>query len=117
MAEGFARAYGTGLVEAASAGLYPAGSVARLSREAMLEKGIDLAGIVPRRLADANPTSFDLIVNMSGERLPGFWLPEVIDWSIPDPVLGPIEEYRQSRDLIEVKVRELLAEIRKRSGP
>ena len=116
MAEGFARAYGSGLVEAASAGLYPAATVARLSRQVMLEKGIDLTGIVPRHLADADPASFDLIVNMSGEPLPGLSPPEVINWSIPDPVLGPIEEYRQARELIEKKVRELMAEIRRRSG-
>jgi protein-tyrosine-phosphatase len=33
------------------------------------------------------------------------------DWSIPDPKDMPVEQFRQVRDLIERKVRDLLARL------
>src|SRR6267143_4877245 len=70
MAEGFARAYGSDVIAAQSAGLAPAVSVAPLTRAVMLEKNIDIGDAFPKGLDFAMRQGVDLIVNMSGRKLP-----------------------------------------------
>ena len=50
MAEGFARTYGSDVLEAQSAGLAPALAVAPLTHHVMLEKNIDLGDCYPKEL-------------------------------------------------------------------
>ena len=50
MAEGFARAYGSDVLEAQSAGLAPALARAPLTHQVMLEKNIDLGDFYPKEL-------------------------------------------------------------------
>lgn len=115
MAEAFARAYGGGAVEAASAGLAPVVEVPEITKKVMLEKGIDLDGHFPKALLHMDVGSYDVVVNMSGVPLK---LPvrEVIEWRVPDPASGGEKAARETRDQIEQLVAGLLIRLRRNEG-
>lgn len=116
MAEGFARAYGSDVLKAESAGLAPAISLAPLTHKVMLEKNIDLGHMYPRGFG-ALAGGFDLIVNMSGQPLPQQINAQVEEWPVQDPIGEPEEIYRQVRDQIERRVMGLVLTMRNRSKP
>ena len=70
MAEGFARKYGADVMEPHSAGLYPAVDVSPLTKKVMLEKNVDLSAHFPKGLEALAGARFDLVINMSGQRMP-----------------------------------------------
>lgn len=113
MAEAFATRYGADVMIARSAGLAPCEMVAPVTREVMSEKGIDLDGATPKGL-DFTGTNYDLIVNMSGRRLPGRITAEVREWDVEDPIWVSRERHREIRDQIEGLVVELVGELRRR---
>ena len=114
MAEGFARAYGSDIVEVFSAGLAAAAVIAPETHAVMLEKNIDLGDQFPKHLGLIPPAMLDLVVNISGFPLPpGEWK-EVITWDIPDPIGKNEKFHREVRDRIQAKVLELLALLRQR---
>ena len=115
MAEGFARAYGSDVIIAASAGLGPAMSVARDTKAAMAEKGIDLRDHFPKAIRNLGRAQFDLVVNMSGseileEEVPGA---TVVEWDVDDPVFMKYEDHCKVRDRIETLVMSLVLDLRK----
>jgi len=116
MAEGFARAYGSDVLEAHSAGLAPAMAVAPLTHKVMLEKNIDVGDLYPKEFMTAIGNA-DLIVNMSGMRLPVEPAVPVETWEIRDPVGESEEIYRQVRDQIELRVMQLILSLRGSSKP
>ena len=111
MAEAFARM--TGGVEAYSAGSRPSGKVNPKAIEAMRELGYDLAAHQSKSL-DALPSGpFDAAVTMGcGDECPTLRAVRREDWSIPDPKELSPEEFRKVRDLIGLKVNELLHSLR-----
>jgi arsenate reductase len=111
MAEAFARAYGGGAIEAASAGLSPVLEIPELTRKLMLEKGLDLEGHFPKALLHMDVKSYDVVVNMSGAPL-ALPVREVIEWRVPDPVGAGEKAARQVRDQIEQLVTGLLIRLR-----
>jgi arsenate reductase (thioredoxin) len=113
MAEGFARTYGSDVLEAYSAGLAPAMSVAPLTHSVMLEKNIDVGNIYPKDFKPA-AGSADLIINMSGMELPGRPVVAVENWEIRDPIGEREEVYREVRDQIELRVMQLILALRAR---
>lgn len=117
MAEGFARCYGSDVLEAESAGLAPAAIVQPMTRKVMEEKNIKLDGIIPREIASLNLNSFDLIVNMSGRKLPVNVAGEVQDWTVEDPIGKDEAVYIAARDKIEMRVMRLILELRKKVSP
>ncbi len=116
MAEGFARAYGSDVLIAESAGLTPAIALAPLTHKVMLEKNIDLGHKFPRSL-DSVKDRFDLVINMSGVPLAEEIGTVVEDWDIPDPIGEPEKVYRQVRDQIEQRVMRLVLGMRSRKPP
>ena len=114
MAEAFARAYGSDVLIAASAGLAPATGIARDTLRAMEEKGLDLRDQFPKAMRHLGRSQFDLIVNMSGFELPGPPTAPVREWEIADPVLLKYEEHCAVRDQIERMVMKLIVELRQR---
>lgn len=115
MAEGFARAYGSDVVDVFSAGLAAANYIADETRKVMLEKGIDLGEQFPKDVRLVRPALMDIVVNISGFPLPeGEWK-DVREWYIPDPIGESEKFHREVRDQVEVRVMELLLEIRGRS--
>ncbi len=113
MAEGFARAYGSDVLIASSAGLAPALAVVPLSHQVMLEKNIDLGDCYPKPF-ELLEGDVDLIVNMSGHDLPARAGTQVEVWDIPDPIGESDEVFRGVRDQIESRVQELIEKLRSR---
>jgi len=118
IAEAFARAYGSDVMIAASAGLAPATHIAPDTMRAMQEKNLDLRDQFPKSLRHLSRAEFDLVVNMSGMALPGDLKGREMEWDMPDPVLMSYEEHCEVRDQIERQVMQLILELRReRQGP
>jgi protein-tyrosine-phosphatase len=112
MAEAFARIHGVGKVEAYSAGSRPSGKVNPKAIEFMRERGYDLAIRASKSLADIPDVAFDVAVTMGcGDACPLVRAKRRVDWNIPDPKNMEPDEFRAVRDLIEEKVKMLLAEL------
>ena len=116
MAEGFARSYGSDVIEPLSAGLAPAFMVDPTTHKIMLEKNIDLGGAYPKSLPTALAEGCDLIVNMSGEILPAKTSIPVEEWSVRDPVLMSEEQHREIANEIEQLVMQLILKLRASPG-
>ncbi len=115
MAEGFARAFGSDVMEAQSAGLAPALALAPLTHVVMLEKNIDLGDLYPKemdRVAGLAEGSVDLIINMSGFELQLRNPVPVEEWDVYDPIGEPEEVFREVRDEIERRVLGLIETLR-----
>ena len=109
MAEAFARIHGADKVEAFSAGSRPSGRVNPKAVEAMKEAGYDLTTHASKGLDDFNGQEFDAAVTMGcGDECPLILAKQRLDWKIPDPREMALERFREVRDLIEAKVKELL---------
>ncbi len=112
MAEGFARAYGNDIMIPASAGLAPAMGIAPLTRQVMAEKNIDIEDHFPKGAEMLSNVDFDLIVNISGRKLPTKMAARVVDWKIEDPIGKKESVYKTVRDQIEGLVMKLILEMR-----
>jgi arsenate reductase len=109
MAEAFARLEGGATVEAYSAGSRPSGRVNPRAVEFMREVGCDLTMHTSKGLDAIPPGQYDAVVTMGcGDACPQVKARRREDWSIPDPKHLPPAEFRDVRDSIREKVRELL---------
>jgi arsenate reductase len=98
--------------EARSAGTTPAERVHPEVVEAMAELGIDVAGRVPNGLSREDAEWADVVVTMGcGDECPYIPGKRYLDWDLPDPKGRPLEEVRATRDEIERRVTELVAEL------
>jgi len=113
MAEAFAHMHGGGRVEAYSAGSRPSGRVNPRAVEFMREVGYDLARHRSKGLSDLPPGEFEVVVGMGcgDEGCPLVAAKRHEEWDIPDPKELPAGQYREVRDRIERKVKELLASL------
>jgi protein-tyrosine-phosphatase len=112
MAEGFARAYGSDVLEPASAGLVGGRGIPPSTYDAMQEKNIGLAGQFPKRVDELGRKEYDLIVNMSGYRLPADLEGPVEEWHVLDPMGLDEDVFREVRDDIENRVMRLILRTR-----
>ncbi|MFO0930913.1 MAG: arsenate reductase ArsC [Gemmataceae bacterium] len=112
MAEAFARLHGGDRVDAHSAGSRPSGRVNPRAIAFMREVGYDLSTHTSKALADLPGGEYAAAITMGcGDACPMVAALIRQDWGIPDPKELPPDEFRRIRDLIEHKVKELLAEI------
>jgi arsenate reductase (thioredoxin) len=112
MAEAFARIHGGGAVEAYSSGSRPSGIVNPKAIEAMRECGYDLSKHDSKSLQEIPQVEYDFVATMGcGDACPFVRAKRREDWQIPDPKNMTPEEFRKVRDLIENKVKAVLAEI------
>ncbi len=112
MAEAFARIHGGDSVEAASAGSRPSGRVNPRAIEFMREVGYDLTAHTSKSLDEFNGKDITVAVTMGcGDACPLVRAERREEWNIPDPKDMPPEGYRKVRDLIEQKVKGLLASL------
>ncbi len=112
MAEGFAHHFGGKSIQAYSAGSQPAGFVAPLAIQVMLEKGVDISEQYSKGVMELPISSFDYVVTMGcGDNCP--WVPAKyrVDWKISDPIGKPLDFFRKVRNEIERKVKELISQI------
>ncbi len=112
MAEAFARIHGKGNVEIYSAGSRPSGVVNAKAIEAMREVGYDLTKHGSKSLNEIPSVEYDVVVTMGcGDECPAVRAKQREDWNLPDPKDLPLPEFRRTRDLIEQRVKELLAKL------
>ena len=107
----FARA-AAGRHEARSAGTTPGERVHPEVVEAMRELGVDLTDRIPHKLSSADAEWADVVVTMGcGDECPYIPGKRYLDWDLEDPKGRPIEEVRVTRNEIERRVVELIAEL------
>lgn len=113
MAESFAKAYGSDTLIVQSAGLAPASSLPPLTRKTLSEKKISSEGQFPKPIEAFTMEKFDVVVNLSGERLPASLVAaRVIDWNVRDPIGESEDVYRAVATQIEGLVMRLILELR-----
>ena len=113
MAEGFARRYGSDVMEPASAGLAPAPIVQPLTKKVMEGRNISIDEQYPKDLGSLELRNFDIIVNMSGAKLPTRLPIPIREWKVEDPIGQSEEVYVTVRDQIENAVMRLILELRR----
>jgi arsenate reductase len=112
MAEAFARMHGNGKVEPSSAGSRPSGRVNPKAIEAMRELGYDLTTHTSKGLDAFNGKEVEVAITMGcGDECPLVLAKQRLDWQIPDPRDMTPEQFREVRDLIESKVKELISKL------
>lgn len=110
MAAAFAQMHGGDRVESFSAGTAPAAEVNPLMVTVMEERKVDMAYRRPVSIENAAINGKpDLVVSMGCEdACPLFPGLPVDQWDLPDPAGQPISFMRETRDLIEQRVLDLL---------
>jgi protein-tyrosine-phosphatase len=109
MAEAFARLHGGAKIEAFSAGSRPSGRVNPKAIDAMKELGYDLTAHSSKGLDAFNGKQVDVAVTMGcGDECPLVLAKRREDWNIPDPRDMTPEQFREVRNLIESKVKQLI---------
>jgi arsenate reductase len=109
MAEGFARKFAQGKIEAFSAGSRPSGKVNETAVEVMKEAGIDISSQRSKGFTELPEKAFDYVVTLGcGDVCPFVPAKKRIEWDIADPQGKPIEAFRETRDIIKKKVLELI---------
>jgi arsenate reductase (thioredoxin) len=112
MAEAFARVHGGESIEAYSSGSKPAGRVNPRAIEFMKEVGYDLSAHTSKPLTEIPDVEYDAAVTMGcGDNCPLVKAKLRENWGVPDPKELPPEQFREVRDLIERKVKELLSRL------
>ena len=110
MAQAFATLYGGNDVRAFSAGSRPSGKVNPKAVAAMNELGYNLAAHQSKSLDELPELVFDYAVTMGcGDSCPLVNAKHRVDWNIPDPRDMNEAAFREVRDLIGNKVKQLLA--------
>ena len=96
-------------LRAESAGTEPAKQISPEVVEVMREAAIEIGDRRPKKLTQQMQERADVAVTMGcGDACP-FVRARVEGWEIPDPAGRPLEEVRAIRDLVEKRVKALLA--------
>ncbi|MFM2307084.1 MAG: Arsenate-mycothiol transferase ArsC1 [Bacteroidota bacterium] len=112
MAQAFAILHGKDKVNAYSAGSRPSGKINPKAIAAMRELGYDLSTHDSKSLEQIPDIQYEYAITMGcGDECPLVKANHREDWAIPDPRNMNEEEFRQVRDLIEGKVKELLGKV------
>lgn len=111
MAEAFARAYGSDIMEVQSAGLSPATMIAPLTKLTLAERNLNIDDQFPKGMDLIRRMPFDVVVNMSGIPvvLPGA---RIVEWVVPDPIGQRDDVYRAVANQLEGLVMRLILELR-----
>lgn len=112
MAEGWAKKIGSDILEVYSAGTEDYPEVKPLAVKVMEEAGVDMSEHKPKLLSDI-PEELDLLITM-GCNVQCPFVPNryFADWGLEDPSGGPIEGFRETRDLIKAKVEQLISDLK-----
>lgn len=117
MAEGWARKIGSDIFDVYSAGTEDYPEVKPLAVQVMEEVGIDMSQQHPKLLRDI-PKEIDIVITMGcNVECPYIPCKHKEDWGLDDPSGGPINDFRQTRDLIEIKVKELILRVENKEIP
>lgn len=117
MAEGFARRHGAGKIAAWSSGSRPSGKVNETAVALMEEKGVDMSSHRSKSLDSLPKQAWDWVITMGcGDACPFVPSKGKEDWAIPDPKHMSPDDFRKVRDLVEAKVKDLVARAVKAGG-
>ena len=116
MAEAFAKAYGKDILEPSSAGLAPASGIAALTKKVLADRNLSIDDHYPKDFAEFDPKNLDLVVNMSGQRLPAKLGVPVVDWTVRDPIGQKESVFQGVAQEIENKVMRLILDLRLQSS-
>ncbi|MCT4632002.1 MAG: arsenate reductase ArsC [Firmicutes bacterium] len=112
MAEGWAKHLGSDVIEAYSAGTENYPEVKPLAVKVMEEAGVDMSEHKPKLLTDI-PEEVDILITMGCNVVcPFVPCKHSEDWGLEDPSGGPIEGFRETRDIIKEKVKALIEQLR-----
>lgn len=113
MSEGFARHYGNEDIKVSSGGSEPADEVNENAVRVMEEKGIDISSQKPSEITSEEAIEADYIVTMGcgPEACPAPIGGKHIEWNVEDPSGKSIEKFREVRDTLEEKVRNLIEKL------
>lgn len=108
MAEGWLKKLGGDDFEVYSAGTEEYPEVKPLAIEVMEEAGVDMSEHHPKLMTDL-PDEVDYLITMGCNVVCPF-LPNrfMEDWGLDDPSGGPIDDFRETRDIIREKVEDLI---------
>jgi protein-tyrosine-phosphatase len=118
MAESIALRDASDLMETASAGLSPLGTVQKLTLQTLEANGYSTDGLYSKPILKDTWAEADLVINMSGyPRERAFarsdWH-KVEDWSVDDPYGSEPAVYQRTFEDIRTKVESLVARLRDR---
>ena len=112
IAEGFARALGSEVIEAFSAGSRASGKINETAIKMMKEAGIDISSHFSKSLAKLPSVSWDYLITMGcGDACPAMPAKKRLDWNLPDPKNLPPDEFREIRNEIRRRVENLIKEL------
>ena len=112
MAEGWAKKLASDVLEVYSAGTEDYPEVKPLAVKVMEEVGIDMSEHHPKLLTDI-PEQMDILITMGCNVVcPNFPNSYSEDWGLDDPSGGPIEDYRETSNLIKSKVEDLIKRVK-----
>jgi arsenate reductase len=109
-----------GRVHVRSAGSTPASEIHKNVRLVMDEIGIDLSKEFPKPLTDEAVRAADVVITMGcGDACPVYPGKRYLDWEVDDPAGRPLEEVRRIRDVIELRVADLVKDLAEdhKAGP
>ena len=112
MAEAFARHLAPELIQAYSAGSRPSGTIHPKAITVMEKLEYRLDGHTSKSLLEIPGIEYDYAITMGcGDECP--FIPAKVheDWDLPDPKLMSFEQFRQVRDQIGLRVKDLIARI------
>lgn len=108
MAEGWAKRLGSDVLEVYSAGTEDYPEVKPKAVKVMEEAEVDMSKHYPKLLTDI-PEEIDILITMGcGVTCPYVPCKHQEDWGVEDPSGGPIEGFRETRDIIKEKVLDLI---------
>jgi arsenate reductase len=112
MAEGFAKEYAGDILDVYSAGTDPSDAVKENAVKAMQEVNIDISDQYPKYLEDI-PQELDVLITMGcGVECPYLPCKFREDWGLDDPAGKPMQVFRETREIIDKKVKNLITMIK-----
>ncbi len=111
IAAAMAKHFSGGQVNVWSAGARPSGEINPHVEAVLAERGIQARYMASKPLDDDALKASDMIINMAGDECPPYPGKRFEEWDIEDPSGQSIDGVRRIADQIEVKVKDLLADL------
>ena len=116
MAEAIARYDAADVIEPFSAGVYPLGYIAELTKQTLMKNGYSANGLTSDVLKKEAVEAADLIINMTGRASKEVFRgrENVEDWLVQDPFGADPETYQRVFEGIQRRVNQLAFSLRDR---
>ena len=116
MAEAISRYDAADVIEPSSAGLYPLGYIAELTKQTLMKNGYSANGLTSDALSKEAVEGADLIINMTGKTREEVFRgrENVEDWLVQDPFGADPGTYQRVFEAIQRRVNRLAFSLRER---